>query len=180
MTPRRVAVGVVRKPFGLRGAVFVHPDRDLPEAFAPGSVYATARGPLTVVESMVHRGMQIVTFAGVADREGAGALRDLVLERDAAPDDLAAEDAEAFWTDQVLGRAVLDADGAPLGEVADLRDGAAHDYLVVRTPGGREVLVPAVAELVEITPDRVVVQTLPGLFDGDAEKAGAPPQPPGA
>lgn len=172
--PRRVTVGVVRRPFGLRGAVFVHPDPDVGEDFAPGTVFTTARGPMTVASSMDHRGMRIVTFAGVGDRDGAVALRDLVLERDASADDLDAEDAEAYWTDQVVGLPVTDPTGAPLGTVGGLLDGTAHDYLAVRTPGGREVLVPAVAALVEVTRDRVVVQDLPGLFDDVAEDAGRP------
>ena len=168
--PRRVAVGVVRRPFGLRGAVFVHPDPDVTDDFAPGAVYATAEGPLTVRDSMLHRGMRVVTFTGVDDREAAAGLYDRVLERAASAQDLEDEDAETFWTDELLGRPVTDPDGASLGTVADLRDGAAHDYLVVAVPGGGEVWVPAVAELVEVTPDRVVVRPPAGLFDDpDAE-----------
>jgi len=170
--PRRVAVGVVRRPFGLRGAVFVHPDPDVPEDFAPGTVFATARGPLTVAETLDHRGMRVVTFAGVGDRDAAAGLRDLVLERDASADDLDTDDAEAYWTDQVVGLPVTDPAGARLGTVDGLLDGTAHDYLAVRTPDGREVLVPAVAALVEVARDRVVVQPLPGLFDDAAEDAG--------
>lgn len=169
MHARRVVAGVVRRPFGLRGQAFVHPDPDLGDAFPPGAVYRSERGPLTVAESMLHRGMRIVRFAGVEDRDGAVALRDLVLERDAAPDDLDADDGDAFWSDQLLGRPVTSPEGAPLGTVADLRDGAAHDYLVVAVPGGREVLVPAVADLVEVTADGVVVRPLPGLFDDEDE-----------
>jgi 16S rRNA processing protein RimM len=175
VTARRVVAGVVRRPFGLRGQVFVHPDPDLGDEFPPGATYRTADGPLTVGESMLHRGLRVVRFAGVEDREAAAALRNRILERDAAADDLDADDGSAFWTDQVLGKPVTSPAGAALGTVADLRDGAAHDYLVVAAPDGREVLVPAVAELVEVTPDGVVVQSLPGLFDEDAEETGERP-----
>lgn len=170
---REIAVGVIRKPFGLRGEVYVLPDADLGEEFAVGERYAV-RGArpgvpdeLVVESTMLHRGMRIVAFAGFDDREGAIALRDAQLWRQADTFDLAAD---AFWSDDLLGRAVTDTGGTALGTLTAVRDGAAHDYLVVTDPGGREVLVPAVAELVTVEPDRVVLSAPPGLFD-PAEQA---------
>ena len=167
-TQREIAVGVIRKPFGLRGEVFVLPDADLGEQFEVGGRYAVrgagpgVPGELVVESTMLHRGMRIVGFVGFEDREGAVALRDAELWRHADGFDLGAD---AFWADDLLGRAVTDTDGTALGTLTAVRDGAAHDYLVVTEPGGREVLVPAVAELVTVEPDRVVLRPLPGLLD---------------
>lgn len=167
---REVVVGVIRRPFGLRGEVFVHPDPDLDDEFAVGEVFrAVPPGPdqeprdLTVDGTMLHRGMRIVSFAGVDDRESASLLRDFVLWREASGEDL---DAEAFWASDLLGLPVVDEQGAALGEVTGLRDGPAHDYLVL-TAGGREVLIPAVADLVTVESDRVVLRDMPGLLDLD-------------
>ncbi len=180
---REVTTGVVSKAVGLRGEVLVHPDPDLGEPFVAGAAYRT-RGPsggpgvpptLTVAASTLHSGRRVVRFRGVADRSGAEALRGLVLVRDADAADL---DEDAVWADDVVGLPVVDPDGGPLGTVAALADGPAHDYLVVGTPDGREVLVPAVAALVAVEATRVVVTPVPGLFDdldvADPDEGSAP------
>ncbi|MPZ88690.1 MAG: 16S rRNA processing protein RimM [Nitriliruptorales bacterium] len=168
---REVAVGVIRRPFGLRGEVFVHPDPDLDDEFSIGERFrAVPPTPnqeareLTVDGTMLHRGMRIVSFAGVDDRDSASLLRDFVLWREAYGEDL---DAEAFWASDLLGLPVVDEHGAAVGEVTGLRDGPAHDYLVLTPAHGREVLIPAVAHLVTVETDRVVLRAMPGLLDLD-------------
>jgi 16S rRNA processing protein RimM len=157
-----VVVGVVGKPFGLRGEVYVHPDADFGHDFAVGTVYDTDERALTVAGSHVHAGRQLVHFDGVDDRESAEALRGVRLR---LPRDAVGLDEEAFWAADVLGREVVDQAGVLLGVVEGFADGPAHDYLVVARPDGGEVMVPAVADLVRIEDDRVVVVPLPGLFD---------------
>lgn len=167
--PAEVAVGVVRRPFGLTGEVFVHPDPDLGEEFPAGRRFRAAAPSapateVTVASSWTHRGRRIVRFEGVDDRDAAVALRDAVLWRASDAADL---DEGAFWTGELVGRPVVDQDGRPLGVLDEVRDGTAHDYLVV---GG--VLVPAVADLVTVEPDRIVLRPPPGLFDpAEAEEA---------
>lgn len=174
--PREVAVGVVRKPFGLGGDVFVHPDPDLDDAFPVGARYRTstaagAAGPeLRVAASVLHRGLRVVRFDAAGDRSAAEALRDLVLLRDFEDADLARDpDAEAHWADELVGRPVVEPGGDRVGTVADLLDGPAHDYLVVTTTDGREVLVPAVTAFVTVEADRVVLTPIPGLIDAGEE-----------
>ena len=86
-TQREIAVGVIRKPFGLRGEVFVLPDADLGEQFEVGERYVVrgggpgVPGGLVVESTMLHRGMRIVGFVGFTDRDGAVVLRDAQLWR---------------------------------------------------------------------------------------------------
>lgn len=160
-----VAVGVVGKPLGLRGEVYVQPDPDVGEQFPPGATYAAGDRTLTVAASRLHGNRRVVRFAGVEDRKDAEALRGAVLTLDRADVNLAAD---AFWTDDVVGRAVVTVEGERVGTLAEVTDGAAHDYLVIARPDGRELLVPAVDELVEVTADHIVVQLLPGLLDEEA------------
>lgn len=165
-----MTVGVIRRPFGRVGQVFVHPDPDLDDPFPVGGVYQATAGPtpadpgrsLTVAASMLHRGMRIVRFEGIEDREAAAGLRDLVLERAAADGDL---DQDEYWAEELRGWPVVDQDAQPLGTLREVRDGVAHDYLVVSRPGCEDVWVPAVAELVEVRSGHIVVQALAGLFD---------------
>jgi 16S rRNA processing protein RimM len=102
-----------------------------------------------------------VRFVGVEDREAALELRGLTLEVDRAS---VSPDEGAIWAVDLLGRDVVDADGALVGVVDGLLDGAAHDFLVVARADGGEVLIPAVEELVDLT-DPVVVHGPPGLVD---------------
>jgi 16S rRNA processing protein RimM len=165
----RVPVGVVAKPFGVRGEVYVRPDPDLDHDFAEGTAYRLADGrTLTVAERRLHGTRLVVRFAEAADREAAEGLRGAVLT---VPRSDVAVGEDAFWVADVLGRAVRDDAGELVGVVESVRDGYAHDYLVVARPDGGEILVPLVADLVTLRDDAVVVRAIPGLLDDDSETA---------
>jgi 16S rRNA processing protein RimM len=160
-----VVVGTLGKPFGIRGAVYVHPDPDVVHDFAPGTAYTLPDGRTLIVSSThVHGRRRTMMFEGVADREGAEALRGAVLtvSRDAVE-----LEEDAFWTTDLIGLEVRDPAGAVVGVVESTLDGPAHDYLVVARPDGGEALIPAVDDLVEVTSDAVIVRAIPGLLDPD-------------
>jgi 16S rRNA processing protein RimM len=76
------------------------------------------------------------------------------------------EDPEEFYDHQLVGLAVEDLEGRPLGEVNAVLHGA-QDLLQVRTPDGRDALVPFVAALVpevDVAGGRLVVADRPGLL----------------
>ena len=163
---RDVIVGVVGKPLGLRGEVFVRPNPDVGHEFVAGEHLA---GPddleLVVAEARLHSNRQVMRFEGVESREAAEALRGTVLS---VPRETVALEDDSFWNDELLGREVVDDSGAVVGVLESTLDGAAHDYLVIARPDGGEVLVPAVADLVNVEADRIVVHAIPGLLDDDA------------
>lgn len=165
MTAPRAIVGVIGKPLGLKGEVFVRPDPDVAHEFAPGQTFVVEGGrELAVAASRSHSGRLVLRFAGVDSREQVEQLRGLVLE--VSRDDVALDE-DTFWNDDLLGREVVDDRGELVGVLESTMDGAAHDYLVVARPDGAEVLIPAVAELVDIQSERIVVTAIPGLLDPD-------------
>jgi 16S rRNA processing protein RimM len=169
-------VGVIGKPFGIRGEVYVRADPDLDHDFAPGTTYTLADGRRLVAASThVHGNRRLLAFEGVADRDEAEALRGAILS---VPRDAVALDEEARWAADLVGREVRDPEGALLGTVAGFLDGPAHDYLVLARPGGREALVPLHEDLVDLDAgaagDQVVLRPIPGLLDDDAVEAGGP------
>ena len=167
MAAPRAIVGVISKPLGLKGEVFVRPDPDVAHDFTAGETFVVEGGrQLTVAASRSHSGRLVLRFAGVETREQVEQLRGLVLE---VPRDEVALDDDTFWNDDLLGREVVDDQGDLVGVLEATMDGAAHDYLVVARPDGAEVLIPAVAELVDITPDAIVVKAIPGLLDVDPD-----------
>jgi len=168
-----VVVGRIGRPHGIKGEVTVEVRTDLPERrFASGSVLVTepARvGPLTVAAARWHSGRLLLSVAGVSDRNGAEALRGVVLSAE-VPDDEVAEDPEEFFDHQLRGLAVRTVEGAEVGVVDDVIHLPGQDLLGVRRPDGREALVPFVAEMVpEVDVDAgfLVIDPPPGLLDLD-------------
>jgi 16S rRNA processing protein RimM len=164
-----VVAGVVGKPFGIRGEVFVFPDPDIADEFAVGNHYPIMGTPvigtpdeLRVAASRDHGGRRIVRFEGVEDRNAAQALRGVVL---GVPRSRVWVTEDAVWTADLIGREVVDDSGSCVGIVGGALDGTAHDYLVVIRPNGEELLIPAVVELVDIDVDPIVVHPIPGLLD---------------
>lgn len=158
---QRAILGTVGKPFGLAGDVYVWLDADLGDNLVAGLVCDAGGRTLEVAQIRRHRGRPLVRFVGVDDRKAALELRGLALEVDR---DSVAPDEEAIWADDLLGRDVVDVDGALVGVVDGVLDGTAHDFLVVARADGGEVLIPAVDELVDLS-DPVVVHGPPGLLD---------------
>lgn len=175
-----VVVGRVGKPHGLRGEVTVDVRTDEPERrFSLGATLRAepARGSasqlrsLTVASTRWHQGVLLAGFEELPDRDAAetarGTLLHATIATDATPDD-----PEEFYAHQLVGLAAYDVDGAHLGEVTALTTGA-QDLLTVRTPDGRDTLVPFVSALVpevDVAGGRLVIADRPGLvspFDED-------------
>ncbi len=169
-----VVVGRIGKPHGVRGEVTLDVRTDEPERrFAVGAVLraepprgsATRLTTLTVARARWHQSTLLVAFEEIADRTGAEAARGLVLHAD-IPADESPEDPDEFYDHQLVGLTAHDLDGAPLGEVTGLVHGGAQDLLTIRTPDGRDTLVPFVKALVpevDLAARRVVVADRPGL-----------------
>ena len=169
-----VVVGRIGKPHGLRGEVTLDVRTDEPDRrFAAGTTLRAEapagadRRPtsLTVSRSRWHQSTLLVTFEELDDRTSAEAVRGTVLHAmlggDAVP-----EDPEEYYDHQLVGLAAVDTDGAALGEVTAVVHGSAQDLLTIRTPDGRDTLVPFVAALVpevDLPGGRVVVADRPGL-----------------
>ncbi|MBA2953457.1 ribosome maturation factor RimM [Nocardioides sp. MAH-18] len=169
-----VLVGRIGKPHGIRGDVTIDVRTDEPDRrFAPGSVFAveppkgsasTLRS-LTVASAKWHQSVLLVRFEEVPDRTAAEAARGILLHATIAADE-SPEDPDEYYDHQLIGLAAYDVSGAALGEVTGLVHGGAQDLLTVRTPDGRDTLVPFVKELVpevDVAGGRVVIADRPGL-----------------
>jgi 16S rRNA processing protein RimM len=184
-----LAVGEIVRPHGIHGEVVVELRTDEPALrFAPGSVLVTDPGgalfggpgaaplpagawrpppALTVAAMRPHQGRLLVQFEGVADREVAEALRRVVLcvDSDELPPNT---DPDEFHDHELVGLAVVSADGDAFGEVVRVDHAPAADLLVVRRPDGGEALVPfvkAIVPSVDLGARRVVVTPPEGLFE---------------
>lgn len=182
MTPKRpqdvasaqavsVVVGRIGRAHGIRGEVTVDVRTDDPDGrFAAGCVLPTEpaqRGPLTVRAAHWHSGRLLVSFAGVATRDAAEALRGTVLLSD-VPVQQRPTEPDEYYDHQLVGATVVDLDGEALGVVGEVVHLPGQDLLAVRPAEGAEFLVPFVAALVpevDVSAQRIVVDLPAGLRD---------------
>jgi 16S rRNA processing protein RimM len=174
--PGLLVVGRVGKPQGIRGEVTVEVRTDDPAArFADGAVLLTEpveRGPLTVASTRDQNARLVVLFEGVADRNGAEALRGTLLQVDGAtlppPDD-----PDEFHDFQLVGLVAELTSGAVVGRVREVLHLPHGDVLVVQrtdeaAPGSAaEALVPfvkAMVPVVDVAGGRVVLDPPEGLL----------------
>ncbi len=167
-----LVVGRVVKAHGITGEVVVDVRTDDPDIrFAPGaSLRARAKGGTErrfVVESArPHGGRLLVRLDGVADRDGADALRGtlFVVDTSELPP---IEDPDEFYDHQLEGLQVRTTDGVAVGTVAEVLHTAAGELLSVRT-GEREVLVPfveAIVTSVSLTDQVIEIDPPEGLLE---------------
>ena len=144
--PTEAVIGVVVRPFGVRGEVKVRVWTDIPERFDDLTqvVLARADGRRTTAEVAgvrPHQGHVLMRFRGVDSVEDAEALRGAeVLAPMATRPPL--ED-DTYYTADLIGMAVQLADGTPIGAVREVLRYPAQDLLVVG-----EALIPAVRAIV--------------------------------
>jgi len=169
MPDRRILMGVVGRPHGVRGLVRVHS-------------YTTDPANLAGYGPLLDDGGRPWTLAwrasGVAElRDAAGqALPDrsaaermvntkLWMDRDRLPQ----TDEDEFYLADLVGMAALDPAGAAIGRVAVVHDYGAGASLEIERPGNAPLLVPfthacvpqvdpAAGTLVVVEPDEVLVE----------------------
>lgn len=137
---RRVDVGRIGAPHGVRGWVRVISDTDPPENILRYRPWLLDEQPTRVIEGRRHGKALIARLAGCEDRDAAAALtgQRIAVRRDQLPPPRADE---FYWID-LEGLAVETLGGVGLGQVSHLLSTGANDVLVVE--GERERLLPFV------------------------------------
>lgn len=163
-----IFVGKVTRPHGVRGELRVLEGRGSSGAWRAARqvlLGRSARGA-TVWRVLRVRGagrFALLALEGVADRDAAEALREqkVFVDRSALP----APEPDARYAADLVGLRVEMRGGRCLGTLREIFDNGAHEVYVV-ADGWREVLLPAIAEVVlEVDPagGRIVVDPPPGL-----------------
>jgi len=169
--PRYLAVGQIVGAHGVRGELKVEILTEDPQRFHRlGRVYIGREGeepvPWRLQGYRLHKGRALLTLAGCDDRTKAEALRGCFVQVPLS-EALPLEEGE-FYEHQVVGLEVWTASGELLGQVAEILYTGANDVLVVQRsgPDGREILIPAIKEVVlgvDLDTGRLTVQLLDGL-----------------
>ncbi len=172
--PATVTVGRVLRPHGLKGELSVLVESEVPGRFDPGSellAVIPGKAPRTVrVQShREFRGGALVTFAGLADRDGAETLRGAVfeVERERVPE----PEPGVYYHFQLIGCRCTEA-GRELGTVVDvIEDGGG--LLLIVADGKRRLPIPFVQSFlreVDVERGRIDLALPEGLIETCASR----------
>ncbi len=159
-----IAIGKVRRPYGVRGEVKVQLLTDFPERFKDLQTVYIDGEPFTIERRRFVADGILLKFAGIDTPEGAAFLRNRLIEipvSEAVP-----LPPDTYYFFQILGLEVVTTAGEVLGQVVDIIVTGANDVYVVRSAGGREILLPAIEDVikeVDLEANRLLVELLPGL-----------------
>ncbi len=171
-----VTIGRIVALFGLRGEVKVLPQTDIPNRFSQlREVYLGPKHQRYRVTkaSPYKENMVLLRLAGIDSATAAKALigQEIIIPLAQIP----ALPKDHYYIHDLIGLRVESPSGQHLGVVADILTTGANDVYVVREADtGREVLVPAVKEMVrrvDIPAGVIIIDPLPGLFDDRFEEA---------
>lgn len=132
-------------------------------------VYLKDGTALKVEFSKPHKGALIMHFSTVDTIEDAEKLRgqDLFVPRDKAPK----PENGRYYISDILGLTAKTEDGEILGTLSDVFSTGSNDVYVIKQRGnGRDILVPAIDEVVlkiDLEEKTILVNPLKGLIDDE-------------
>ncbi len=161
-------VGVITKAHGVRGEVAVFPTTDDPKRFKKLKTVLLEskkeRKQVKITSVKFVKNLVVLKLEGIDDRDTAETYRQaglFVTREQAVP---LSED-EWFIAD-MYGLAVSTDEGEALGVLDDVLQTGANDVYVVKTPEGKEILIPALKQCildVNMEARTMTVHLLPGL-----------------
>ncbi len=171
--PSHLIIGEVLRPHGVQGEVRVRILTDYPERIANlGTVYlgsgigAKDLKPYQIEKVRFTPEFGLLKFRGINDRNAADRLRQrtmMIAIEDAVP----LEEGE-FFLYQLIGLSVILEDGRLLGNLTEVIETGANDVYVVKPPEGRELLIPAIPDVIlktDVQAGTILIRPLPGLLD---------------
>ena len=170
--PRRLVVGRLRKPHGLKGEFTLFPLTSTPQVvFTAGSklmrvdLGGEPLGELEIESARPYHRQWLVKFRGIADRPTLDALRGCFVSVEA--ERLTEPEGDEVYLHELEGFSVRDEAGTPLGLVTGLYEVASGLMIEVQGPK-REFLLPYKKEFVVgvVRGERRLVVRVPnGLLD---------------
>ena len=147
--PAFLAIAKVRKPHGLKGEVKLDLLTDFPERYKEGTVlyYGKSHHSLTITSVRQQGESYLFSFAELSDSESASVLTNQILYvRNANRPKLPKGQ---YYQHKLLGIAVFDQAGNPLGTLTEVISTGANDVFVIKDDDGKEILIPAIHEVIQ-------------------------------
>jgi 16S rRNA processing protein RimM len=159
-------LGIVSRPHGLKGEVYVALDTDFPEDYSEmESVFLLQNGklvPFFIERLQIRHTEALVKFEDVDDKEAALGIKgfSLHLPLDQLPD----LESDQFYFHEIIGYQIIDQNAGELGKVGQVYE-AGHQDLIGMDYQDKEVLIPINDEII-LTVDREKNTLLVNLPDG--------------
>jgi len=166
--PRYLVVGEILKPWGFRGEVKVRVITDYPNRLVKAkTIYLGEQArALQVERARLHSGYVLMKFAGLDSDTAVAKLRGELLH-------IPVEDAVKlkkgqYFHYQIIGLNVVSTAGEALGQIKEILETGANDVYLVNTPQGKELLLPAIKDVVkqiDLDAGTMTVELIPGLME---------------
>ncbi|RDV81155.1 ribosome maturation factor RimM [Ammonifex thiophilus] len=150
MRPDFITVGEIVAPHGYRGALKVLPLTDFPERFL-GMKEAVVflkgqRTTYTVKRARLHGKFVLLELVGVERMEEAEALRGGLVQ--VPREEVHPLPPGHYYIFDLIGMEVFTEEGTFLGKIEAVLSTRANDVFSVRSPKGKEILIPALKTVV--------------------------------
>ncbi|GAA2827504.1 16S rRNA processing protein RimM [Aminobacter aminovorans] len=172
-----IQMAVIGAAHGIKGELRVKTFTGDPLALADyGPLYAKDGRAFEIAAIRPANEVVVVRFKGVIDRNAAEALTgtELFVDRSALPDD---GDEGEFYHADLVGLAVRDETGEPVGKVFAVQNYGGGDILEIQYQGRKGVLIPftqAAVPVVDVSGGFVAIDTVAAGLVDDEDDADAP------
>ncbi|MDF2566567.1 MAG: rimM [Oscillospiraceae bacterium] len=164
-------IGKIVSTHGIHGEVRVQPWCNTPEFLTEFYFLYLDRQKkrIEIERSRAQKNIVIMKIQGVDDIEQALALRNKIVY--ASREDMELEEGSYFIQD-LIGIKVIDADNSEksYGTLTDVLQTGANDVYQITDENKKEVLIPAIADVViktDLENNQMVIRPLKGLFDDE-------------
>jgi 16S rRNA processing protein RimM len=165
--PVFVIIGKFRKPHGIRGEIRMSVVTNFPELIKEGqSIFVGHKYQAYTIKSLRWHGEDLlVSLEDMPDRTAVEIFRNVMvyLKSDEMPPPPEGE----FYLHQLVGLDVITDQEEHLGKLKEVLLTGANDVYLVETPEGKEILLPAIQEVildVNLDEKEMLVHIIPGLL----------------
>ena len=157
-------VGKIVNTFGIKGEVKVALYTEDINNFKNNSKVYVNEKEMQVEKSRLQKNMLILKLKGIDNMNDAEDLRGSIIKVDRSKNGLPKG---TYYIADLIGLDVYTEDGNLFGKVTDIYNTGANDIYTVKTQDGKEVLLPAIKDVikqVDIQNEKIIVHILKGLI----------------
>jgi 16S rRNA processing protein RimM len=166
--PVFVVIGKFRKPHGIRGEVRMTVLTDFPELIKLGQrIFVGQKYQMYTIRSMRwHGGDLLIALEELEDRTAVEIFRNVMVYMKS--EDMPETPEGEYYLHQLVGLNVITDEGDHLGRLKEVILTGANDVYLVDSPEGKEILLPAIEEVVleiNLEEGKMLVHIIPGLLE---------------
>lgn len=157
-------VGKIVNTFGIKGEVKVALYTENINNFKKGNKIYVNNKEMQIEKSRLQKNILILKLKGVDNMTDAEDLRDSIITVERNKKELPSG---TYYIADLIGLDVYTDEGNLLGKIIDIYNTGANDIYTVKTLEGKEVLLPAIKDVVkqvDLQNEKIIVHILKGLI----------------